>query len=61
MLNSKFISTLLVAAAMTWTAMMVAPFAANAAEECPRSFLDARYCDRDGNLTADLPQGGSVL
>ena len=55
MLNSKFISTLLVAAAMTWTAMMVAPFAANAAEECPRSFLDARYCDRDGNLTADLP------
>ena len=55
MLNSKFISTLLVAAVMTWTAMMVAPFAANAAEECPRSFLDARYCDRDGNLTADLP------
>ena len=55
MLNSKFVSTLLVAAAMTWTAMMVAPFAANAAEECPRSFLDARYCDRDGNLTADLP------
>ena len=55
MLNSKFVSTLLVAAAMTWAAMMVAPFAANAAEECPRSFLDARYCDRDGNLTADLP------
>ena len=55
MLKSRFVSTLLVAAAMTWTAMMVAPFAANAAEECPRSFLDARYCDRDGNLTADLP------
>src|SRR3546814_11510692 len=25
------------------------------AEDCPRSFLDDRYCDRDGNLTADLP------
>lgn len=28
---------------------------ASAAEDCPRSFLDSRYCDRDGNLTADLP------
>src|SRR3546814_13559222 len=28
---------------------------ATAAEDCPRSFLDERYCDRDGNLTADLP------
>jgi phosphonate transport system substrate-binding protein len=26
-----------------------------AAEDCPHSFLDERYCDRDGNLTADLP------
>ncbi len=26
-----------------------------AAEDCPRSFLDAQYCDRDANLTADLP------
>src|SRR5690606_2090561 len=26
-----------------------------AAEDCPRSFLDERYCDRDGDLTADLP------
>ncbi|WP_193367654.1 phosphate/phosphite/phosphonate ABC transporter substrate-binding protein [Pelagibius marinus] len=26
-----------------------------AAQDCPRSFLDDRYCDRDGNLTADLP------
>jgi phosphonate transport system substrate-binding protein len=25
------------------------------AADCPRSFLDKRYCDRDGNLTADLP------
>lgn len=29
-------------------------FSANAAE-CPRGTLDARYCDRDGDLTADLP------
>ena len=55
MLKSRFVSTLLVAAAMTWTVLMVAPFAASAAEDCPRSFLDERYCDRDGNLTADLP------
>jgi hypothetical protein len=26
-----------------------------AAEDCPRGFLDEQYCDRDGNLTADLP------
>ncbi|MFT5226662.1 MAG: phosphonate transport system substrate-binding protein [Polaribacter sp.] len=25
------------------------------AAECPRGTLDARYCDRDGDLTADLP------
>lgn len=28
---------------------------AAAAEDCPRGFLDAQYCDRDGDLTADLP------
>ncbi len=28
---------------------------ATAAEDCQRSFLDEQYCDRDGNLTADLP------
>jgi phosphonate transport system substrate-binding protein len=26
-----------------------------AAEDCPRSFLDDQYCDRDGDLTADQP------
>lgn len=25
------------------------------AEECPRGTLDAQYCDRDGDLVADLP------
>tara|TARA_R110002110_G_scaffold66224_2_gene181632 strand:- start:1729 stop:2706 length:978 start_codon:yes stop_codon:yes gene_type:complete len=28
---------------------------AQAQEECNRSFLDSRYCDRDRDLTADLP------
>ncbi|MGF1593666.1 MAG: phosphate/phosphite/phosphonate ABC transporter substrate-binding protein [Kiloniellaceae bacterium] len=32
----------------TWTSPAVA-------EDCPRGFLDEQYCDRDGNLTADLP------
>lgn len=31
------------------------------AEECPRSFLDAQYCDRDGDLTADLPTDKSKI
>jgi len=37
---------------------------AMAAEDCPRGTLDKQYCDRDGNLTADLPTdpaGGTVL
>lgn len=25
------------------------------AEDCPRGSLDKRYCDRDGDLVADLP------
>ncbi len=28
---------------------------ASAQEDCPRGTLDARYCDRDGDLVADLP------
>lgn len=27
-----------------------------AAESCPRGTLDTRFCDRDGDLTADLPK-----
>ena len=34
-------------------ASLTAP--AMAAEDCPRSFLDEQYCDRDGDLVADLP------
>lgn len=31
------------------------------AEECPRGTLDERYCDRDGDLTADTPTDASKL
>jgi phosphonate transport system substrate-binding protein len=34
--------------------MLAFSFTTNAAD-CPRGTLDARYCDRDGDLTADLP------
>ena len=27
-----------------------------AAEDCPRGDLDARFCDRDGDLVADIPE-----
>src|SRR5512138_3570494 len=49
--RSFFVSILalgLMAAGAGWSAPA-------AAEDCPRSFLDAQYCDRDGDLTADLP------
>jgi hypothetical protein len=29
--------------------------AASAQEDCPRGTLDKTYCDRNGDLTADLP------
>jgi phosphonate transport system substrate-binding protein len=31
------------------------PAAAQTAPDCPRGALDARYCDRDGDLVADTP------
>ncbi len=34
---------------------VVAPASQSRAEDCPRSFLDKQYCDRDGDLVADLP------
>ena len=55
MLKSRFVPRLLVAAALAWAGLVALPATANGAEDCPRSFLDERYCDRDGNLTADLP------
>ena len=55
MLKFRFVPGLLVAAALAWAGLVAVPATANAADDCPRSFLDDRYCDRDGNLTADLP------
>ena len=31
------------------------------AQDCPRGDLDARYCDRDGDLVADTPEDESQL
>ncbi len=36
-------------------AFLVHASPAVAAEDCPRGTLDERYCDRDGDLTADTP------
>ncbi|RLA05283.1 MAG: phosphate/phosphite/phosphonate ABC transporter substrate-binding protein, partial [Gammaproteobacteria bacterium] len=37
--------------------LLIVGFSASAmaAEDCYRGTLDKQYCDRDGNLTADLP------
>ena len=48
-----FKSFFLAAGLLGFAAALSSP--AVAAEDCPRSFLDEGYCDRDGNLTADLP------
>ncbi|MBL8643090.1 MAG: phosphate/phosphite/phosphonate ABC transporter substrate-binding protein [Rhodospirillaceae bacterium] len=34
---------------------VLAGFDARAADECPRGALDAKYCDRDGDMLADTP------
>lgn len=36
-------------------AALIASTAIVAAQDCPRGDLDKAYCDRDGNLVADLP------
>ena len=36
-------------------ALLASTGAAFAQEDCPRGTLDARYCDRDGDLVADTP------
>ncbi|MEK9753741.1 MAG: phosphate/phosphite/phosphonate ABC transporter substrate-binding protein, partial [Rhodospirillaceae bacterium] len=42
------------------SALALAPAGAKA-EDCPRGFLDKQYCDRDGDLTADLPTDKSKI
>jgi len=51
---NKFIGAAMAAALMVFAG-------AASAEECPRSFLDKQYCDRDGDLTADLPTDKSKI
>lgn len=47
-----FYSLILAAGILGFAGTLAMPAAA---EDCPRGFLDAQYCDRDGDLTADLP------
>ncbi len=51
--------------ALTWAGLiagfMLAAGSAIAAEDCPRGDLDERYCDVDGDLTADTPTDPSKL
>lgn len=43
-------------AAALFAGAFLAPHAATAqAQDCPRGTLDARFCDRDGDLVADAP------
>ncbi len=51
----KIFSTTTIAlatAVLAWTGLATQGLAQ---EDCNRSFLDSRYCDRDRDLTADLP------
>lgn len=41
--------------------LVQAPPAALGQTDCPRGTLDRRYCDRDGDLTADVPQDPKEL
>ncbi|MCG8338615.1 MAG: phosphate/phosphite/phosphonate ABC transporter substrate-binding protein [Proteobacteria bacterium] len=50
---SGFISRSLATIAFLLTASLF--FNAYAAEDCPRGTLDKQYCDRNGDLVADLP------
>ncbi len=50
MLNKNFLTSAAVAVVMSGFGM-----AAQAQEDCPRGTLDARYCDRNGDLLADAP------
>ncbi len=43
-----FISALFVLGTLTWSGLAQA-------EDCPRGTLDQQYCDRNGDLIADLP------
>lgn len=52
---TRTLLSMLGAAAVALTLGLGAPSPAAADDGCPHSFLDDRYCDRDSDLTADLP------
>ena len=45
----------MIAVAGIFALLLMAPLSASATEDCPRGTLDKRFCDRDGDLTADTP------
>jgi len=53
MIHEIFRRGLYAVAATFAIVLLAAP--ASAAEDCPRGDLDERFCDRDGDLTADTP------
>ncbi|MCK5623056.1 MAG: phosphate/phosphite/phosphonate ABC transporter substrate-binding protein [Alphaproteobacteria bacterium] len=53
MIHAIFRRGLYAVAAVFAIVLFAAP--ASAAEDCPRGDLDERFCDRDGDLTADTP------
>ncbi len=58
MFKIKSISSVLAAVGLAWTFNAATSGVAEAAE-CERGTLDARYCDRNGDLVADLPLDSS--
>jgi phosphonate transport system substrate-binding protein len=55
MARTPLVHRLGLALAVALCAALPVPRAASAQADCPRGTLDARFCDRDGDLTADTP------
>ena len=53
--STRITSWLLPAALLAVLFFLFAPVSSVFGQNCPRGTLDTRFCDRDGNLTADLP------
>jgi phosphonate transport system substrate-binding protein len=60
MLRRLFATGALTAPAFALGLLVAQPTPA-AAQDCPRGTLDARYCDRDGDLVADAPTNAREL
>jgi phosphonate transport system substrate-binding protein len=46
---------------LVWIAVLAVMSGLARAEECPHGALDQRYCDRDGDLVADVPTDSKAL